>query len=143
MVLTNKRYIDKNFLGGELTIEVDTTRQTTVGTVVVDLDGVKRQFYAKTKCRKQDTFNEAVGIDIVKMKIVKSFYAYKRETLRNKINLFNKVLRKMNDEYNHATKKYNNTKIALAAYGQDNTPPIVEEPPVEVPAPRRGRRKKE
>lgn len=114
-------YTDDNFLNGKLNISICVDKKYTEAHFTIydeDVDEIM-EFIATAKCKKDDEFNEQTGIDIVKLKIVKNYYSFKKNCARHKIDILNKELNEIQTQYNYFDKKYTNTANRLKDYGLD------------------------
>lgn len=119
MQKTSTTYIDKNFLNGELKVITNEAKKITLGKFTFydcNTDQII-SFTAVTTCRDDDTYSEKAGIDIVKLKLAKQYYSYKKKCARHIIDKLSKIIRDATVEYTHADKKLNNIKKNLSSYG--------------------------
>lgn len=112
-------YKDMNFLGGDLTITVDPETGITAAyfTCVDPKTGQEKEFTTTARCRKGDTYNEVVGLDIVKMKISKLYYEDMKNQAAEQIKIAKEVIKDYQFYYDFATRKINNIKHALVNDG--------------------------
>jgi len=119
MQKTSTTYIDKNFLNGELKVITNEAKQITIGKFTFydcNTDQII-SFTAVTSCHDDDVYSEKAGIDIVKLKLAKQYYSYKKKCARHIIDKLSKIIRNTTIEYTHADKKLNNIKKNLSSYG--------------------------
>ena len=122
------QYSDDNFLNGQLKIIVDHSKKTTIGKFTFydyNFDKII-DFTAITKCNKNDTFDENIGINIIKLKLVKQYYSYKKKIAQKTVESATKILNDAMIDYNYTSKKLENIKSELSKYGlafynKDNT----------------------
>lgn len=131
-------YMDDNFLGGILEITVDEESKITEGSLTFPVCEECAEehhepvvFYASTKCKKTDTFSEKEGVEIVKLKIVKAYYSHIKRCARYNIDNLTELLSMYQRDYEYASRKLENVKIALmdkgfSYYGVEKKPKIEE-----------------
>ena len=113
-------YTDANFLGGHLTIIVDPEQ----GITTADFhyfkypdDEEPQQISTSARVRKGDTFNEVIGIDVVKMKVSKMYYETMKKDAKAAIDTAKKILKNAQMDYDFANRKISNIKNALVQDG--------------------------
>ena len=112
-------FTDHNFLGGHLFIDVDEETNTITGHFDV-YDSCTDEvvlFKATTTCDSEDLYHLNKGVKIVKLKLVRKFYSYKKNQARLEIEKLDKKKKELNNTYVHSHKKIKNVEAALAKHG--------------------------
>lgn len=113
------KYVDDNFLSGRLIIIADDATRITTGRFIIydEAEDKIKTFTATTTCRKDTEYNENTGIEIVKLKIAKNYYSYKKRQARKKKDKLEQQLLEVDKSYIHSNKKLENIKASLSRYG--------------------------
>lgn len=107
-----------DFMDGQLTLMFMPENNITLGTLEVFIDDCLVKFYAVAKCLEEDTFSEDIGGNIVKLKLQRKYYTYKKSIIsKKKRKLEMKIKALDNVDYNKKIKGVN----SRLAYYSDQT----------------------
>ncbi len=73
-----------DFMDGQLTLMFMPENNITLGTLEVFIDDCLVKFYAVANCLEEDTFSEDIGGNIVKLKLQRKYYTYKKSIISKK-----------------------------------------------------------
>lgn len=114
-----KTYKDINYLSGHLNIVINEEHNIVIGKLIIYdyyIDDFLN-FKAIAVCSKSDSFNENIGINIVKLKLAKQYYSYRKNESRKEREEILKILKNIDNDYNYSNKKLTNIKKSLQHYG--------------------------
>lgn len=104
-----------DFMDGQLTLMFMPENNITLGTLEVFIDDCLVKFYAVAKCSEEDTYSEDIGGNIVKLKLQRKYYTYKKSIIsKKKRKLEMKIKALDNVDYD---KKIKGVNSRLAYYG--------------------------
>jgi hypothetical protein len=75
-----------DFMDGTLDVVFMPENNITLGTLNVFIDDELKQFNAQAVCLEGDVYSEKVGMDIVKLKLQRKYYLYKKSIVNRKRN---------------------------------------------------------
>ena len=75
--------------------------------------GVTLNLYAKAEAKKGDEFSEKVGLRLVKLKLMRKYYTYKKMVALSDIECIEKELKKSKSQLELANKKLKNINNSL------------------------------
>lgn len=75
-----------DFMDGQLTIIFMPENNITLGTLDVFIDDKLVKFNAQAVCSEGDIYSEQIGTDVVKLKLQRKYYLYKKSIVNRKRN---------------------------------------------------------
>lgn len=107
-----------NYLNGNLTIVCIPENNITIGKLDI-YDEFEDNFLSFKAIAKnnEDIYDEKIGKQIVKLKLSKKFYHYKRKKLKNNIDVLLKYLNNCKNDLVFIDKKINNIQNSLSKFG--------------------------
>ena len=106
------------YLSGNLII-TSIKNKVTVGRLITydhNIDDVI-EFKAIAVCDDEDEYNENIGENIVKLKIAKQYYSYKKQYAAHVKSELMSILNDANHDYEFCNKKLENITSSLEKYG--------------------------
>lgn len=106
---------DDNFMNGTLHLCIMKDQKLILGRLII-YDATIDEFIevsAKAKCHNDDTFDEALGIKIVKLRIARKYHSLMKNIAKDAITHYSKCLDMANRDFEKSSRKIENINNAL------------------------------